>query len=272
MKLPAKGVGHGSVEGVLMISKRPVSFLGGVNTDDGRIIDPESDRQGESFAGKILAFPHGKGSTVGSYVIYQLKKSGTAPLAIVNQKADPIVATGAIIAEIPMIHEVPMGVLADGDRARVNADEGFIELPDVTENNVVTVIATRNEELLILRRSGKVGSFQGKWAGISGAIAEEESSEEAATREILEETTLERGDYEIIVKGEPILARQDDNIWRVHPFLVEIKRGEIKIDWEHDEFRWVRHEDIDSYETVPKLDEVIDFLLKEKDSTSKKVC
>lgn len=272
MILQGRGIGHGTAEGEILLSLKPISFLGGVNPSEGRIIDIESDIQEESFSGKILVFPFGKGSTVGSYVIYQLKKSGTAPLAIVNQNADPIVATGAILAEIPMIHKIPIDILASGDSAIVDANRGSLELPKIDLKTTVTAILRENDRILILKRSMKVGSFQGRWAGVSGGMLSDESAEEAAVREIEEETTLKPEDYSFAVRGEAIYVRHDDIVWKVHPFLVNLRSGEVSIDWEHEEFRWVTQQELQSYETVPKLDTVIESLLNADAVTGKRVC
>ncbi len=130
MKLKGKKVVGGKAEGELIVSQKPLSFLGGVDPETGVVIDAESDIRGESIAGKILAFPRGKGSTVGSYVIYALKKNGKAPKAIIVEEAETIVATGAIIAGIPMVQGIDVSKLKTGQRVRVNADSGEIEVLD----------------------------------------------------------------------------------------------------------------------------------------------
>jgi len=272
MKYQAKGIGHGIAEGEIMLSPMPISFLGGVNPHLGEIIDEESNIRGRSFFGKILAFPHGKGSTVGSYVIYQLKKSNVAPAAILNEKADAVVATGAVLAGIPMLHDVPIDMLAEGDRAIVNADKGVLELPEVVEKQVVTVIIRRRERILLLRRSDKVGSFQGRWAGVSGSISDDESPEEAAIRELEEETALTTDAFTFSSHVPTIHARAEQNIWKVHPFLVDIEDAEISLDWEHDKYQWVTVEEIRSYRTVPRLEDVINLLIKAEKASQNRVC
>ena len=272
MKLNGMGIGHGESEGEVLQVERPISFLGGVEPKTGAVLDRESGKLGESVADKILAFPHGKGSTVGSYVIYQLKKSGAAPAAIVNQKADPIIATGAIISEIPMLSEIPTEILWDGDRAVVNADDGYLDLPDVMENPVVTGILRKGDKILIMKRSNEVGSFQGRWAGISGGVLDAEKPEDAMVREIEEESGLGRESYRLSVTGSPIFARKDTRVWKVFPFLLDIIEGEVSLDWEHDEFQWITVDDLDSYETVPRLENVIDHLLKIERVQKKRVC
>jgi len=128
MKLRGRKIVGGKAEGELIVSRKPLSFLGGVDPETGIVTDAESDIRGESIAGKILAFPRGKGSTVGSYVIYALRKNGKAPKAIIVGEAETIVATGAIIAGIPMVDGIDVSKLKSGMRVRVDADRGEVEV------------------------------------------------------------------------------------------------------------------------------------------------
>jgi predicted aconitase with swiveling domain len=130
MKLKGKKVVGGKAEGELVVSQKPLSFLGGVDPETGIVTDAESDIRGESIAGKILAFPRGKGSTVGSYVIYALKKNGKAPRAIIVGEAETIVATGAIIAGIPMVQGIDVSKLKSGMKAKVDAETGEVEITE----------------------------------------------------------------------------------------------------------------------------------------------
>ncbi len=102
---------EGNASGPALVSDRPISFLGGVDPETGRIVEPGHPLEGRSVAGCVLVFPTGKGSTVGSYVLYRLAKAGLAPAAIVNAESEPIVAVGALIAGIPMIDRVDISVL-----------------------------------------------------------------------------------------------------------------------------------------------------------------
>ena len=126
------------------------------------------------------------------------------------------------------------------------------------EKRVVTCFLESDGEILILRRSERVGSYQGRWAGVSGYI--EKTADEQALTEIAEETNSSQQDLTLIKKGKPLIIK-DDKLgvkWVVHPYLFHINnRDKVKIDWEHKELRWIRPEDIDSYETVPKLKETL---------------
>ncbi|AMM54961.1 DUF126 domain-containing protein [Pyrococcus kukulkanii] len=128
MKLKGRGIGKGVVEGVVIVSRRPLSFLGGVDPETGIITDAESDIKGESIKGKILAFPRGKGSTVGSYVIYALAKGGNGPKALIVEDAETIVTVGAIISGIPLVTGIDIKKLKTGMRVRVNAETGEVEI------------------------------------------------------------------------------------------------------------------------------------------------
>jgi 8-oxo-dGTP pyrophosphatase MutT (NUDIX family) len=126
------------------------------------------------------------------------------------------------------------------------------------EKQVVTCFLESEGEILILRRSEQVGSYQGRWAGVSGYI--EEAADEQALTEIKEETGLGGEDLKLIKTGKP-LTITDEKLgtkWVVHPYLFHIKdRNKIKIDWEHKEIKWITPEDIGNFETVPKLKETL---------------
>jgi len=106
----------------------PISFLGGVDVRTGVVVERGHDLEGKCISGKVLCFPHGKGSTVGSYVLLALKKKGLAPLAIVNEVPDQIVVVGAIIARIPMVVGVDTSALRTGDLLEVDGSEGVVRV------------------------------------------------------------------------------------------------------------------------------------------------
>ncbi len=126
MILRGRSVTRGTGKGAVLVSPAPISFLSGVDPESGRIVEKGHPLFGETIAGRVLAFSHGKGSTVGSYVLYALKKNGKAPAAIVNEEAEPIIAVGAIMAGIPVIDrlEVPLSRLESGAQATVDGDTG----------------------------------------------------------------------------------------------------------------------------------------------------
>lgn len=121
----------GTAEGTALVSPAPISFLGGVDPDSGVIIEPGHPLEGTSAAGRILVFPTGKGSTVGSYTIYRMAKNGTAPAGIICAQSETIVAVGAIIAGIPMVDRVPIELIATGDWVRIQDGTVYVRKSSV---------------------------------------------------------------------------------------------------------------------------------------------
>lgn len=131
MILKGRKVMGGKAEGEALVSIESVSFYGGVDPVTGCITEPGHSCCGENITGKIFVFPMGKGSTVGSYVIYRMKKLGTAPAAIINQETEAIIATGCVISDIPLIDKIeqdPLKVIKNGMYVKVNSDKGIIEI------------------------------------------------------------------------------------------------------------------------------------------------
>jgi predicted aconitase with swiveling domain len=130
-KLKAHIVSRGKAEGYALVSSSPISFLGSIDVKTGIVIEKGHELEGISIKGKVLVFPGGKGSTVGSYSIYQLKKNGAAPSAMINIRTEPIVAVGAIISDIPLVDNLeqnPVTVIKNGDKVLVDAILGSVEI------------------------------------------------------------------------------------------------------------------------------------------------
>ncbi len=128
MNLRGRTIFPGQASGEALVSRMGISFYGGVDPDSGRVTEAGHDLEGQSIAGKVLVFPTGKGSTVGSYVLYRLKHNGQAPAAIINADCETITAVGCIIAEIPCIDQVDITQIATGMRLQVDADGGQVTL------------------------------------------------------------------------------------------------------------------------------------------------
>jgi len=129
----ARAISKGSAEGEAMVSADAISFFGGVDPKTGIVVDKGHPLEGKCVSGKVLVFPRGKGSTVGSYVLLQLKKNNCAPCAIINEEAEPIIAVGAIIARIPMVDKLEGNAYArikDGMRVTVDGTGGMAEIKE----------------------------------------------------------------------------------------------------------------------------------------------
>lgn len=131
MKVNCRSISRGSAEGRVLLSHDPISFLGNVDPQTGTVVEQSHELFGQSIKDSVLVFPHGKGSTVGSYVLYQLSKNGVAPRAMINIESEPIVAVGAIISGIPLVDKLeidPFEILKDGDLVMVDGTNGCIEV------------------------------------------------------------------------------------------------------------------------------------------------
>ncbi|MEM1563106.1 MAG: DUF126 domain-containing protein [Candidatus Bathyarchaeia archaeon] len=126
--LRGRGVIEGYCKAEALVSTMPISFLGDVDPETGKIIEKRHDLYGESIKDRVLCFPHGHGSTVGSYVLYSLAKKGLAPKAIINQKADPVIVVGAVIANIPMVDKIDIDKIKSGDLIEVDAYKGTVKI------------------------------------------------------------------------------------------------------------------------------------------------
>ena len=119
MELIGRIIYKGKSEGEALTTSQPISFYGGVDPDTGEVIEKDHELQGKSVKGKILVFPNGKGSTVGSYTLYRMKKNGTAPAGMINKECETVVAVGAIISEIPCVDKIEISKIKNGDLIRI---------------------------------------------------------------------------------------------------------------------------------------------------------
>src|SRR5512136_3380681 len=110
----------GRAEGVALVSPEPIGFFGMVDAETGIVIEKEHPLAGQAIAGRVLVFPTGKGSTVGSYSLYRLAKAGLARAAIINAESEPIVAVGAIIGDIPMVDRIDSTQIHTGERVSLD--------------------------------------------------------------------------------------------------------------------------------------------------------
>jgi predicted aconitase with swiveling domain len=110
---------------------RRTDFVGGINPFTGEVMEKGHQLEGKRITDKVLVYPTGKGSTGGSYRIYDMAKRGTGPKAIINLRAEPITAIGAIIGEIPMVDKLsqdPTQLIQSGDWVRVEATQGRVKV------------------------------------------------------------------------------------------------------------------------------------------------
>lgn len=132
MELTGRIIKAGTASGRALVSSAPIGFLGGVDPESGVVIEKGHPLEGKNLTGTVLCFPTGKGSTVGSYTLYWMKKAGTAPAAIINAESETIVAVGAIISDIPMVDQIDLAQINTGDLVTVDGQTVSIETQNRT--------------------------------------------------------------------------------------------------------------------------------------------
>ena len=126
--MKGRTIAPGKAEGKAIVSSEPIGFYGGIDIKTGIVIEKGHPLEGKSVKDKILVFPNGKGSTVGSYVIYGIKKNDVAPAGIVNKETETIVATGVILAGIPCVDQIDIEKIKNGDTILLDADNGEVKI------------------------------------------------------------------------------------------------------------------------------------------------
>jgi predicted aconitase with swiveling domain len=122
MRLQGRSIYPGTAQGEALVTTQAISFFGGVDPETGVVVERGHELEGQSISGKVLVFPTGKGSTVGSYTLYRLKCNGRAPLAILNAECETITAVGCIIAEIICVDQLPIYDILTGSLVSIDGD------------------------------------------------------------------------------------------------------------------------------------------------------
>jgi len=134
MKLRGRSIYSGTAQGEALVTSQAISFFGGIDPETGFVVERGHELEGQCIAGRVLVFPSGKGSTVGSYTLYRLKHNGHAPLAILNAECETIIAVGCIIAEIACVDQLPIHNILPGSLVRIDNNLVSIEFP--TNNDI----------------------------------------------------------------------------------------------------------------------------------------
>lgn len=232
MIMRGRAIAPGCAEGEALVLNEPFSFLGGVEGATGKL----HVRDG-NVAGKVFLFPKGKGSTVGSFVMYDLMVHGKAPAAVVNRTAETIVTTGAVIASIPLVDGIDVALVRDGDHLVVDGTRGYVELKGVQFIETVSAAILVDGKVLMLHRPTGARSFPDRWSLVSGKLERGETPEEAARREVKEETQLEVGLPD--AAGTPLLIREQQTVWKIWPLLYRLKAARPVLNHENTQFAWV---------------------------------
>lgn len=193
MIMNGRAISPGKVRGTVIVYPEPFSFLGGVDGSTGNLNVADGN-----IAGKVFVFPNGKGSTVGSYVVYDLMVHGCAPAALVNSSAETIVTTGAVISGVPMVDSVDISLLRDGDIVTVDGNEGTIDVEGVGERRVAIVVPTYGGKIAMKRQDADSHAHGGKLVPIYGFVGDGDAKD--AANEALAQCGI--SDCEV---GEPVV-------------------------------------------------------------------
>jgi 8-oxo-dGTP diphosphatase len=188
------------------------------------------------------------------------------PLAASNVSQGPGVAGWVLEADTaeplpsswsgPVVGGIEPDLVREGEEVELDGGRGLLTLHGVARHDVVTAFLERSDgRILVLLRSARVGSFRGHWAGVSGFL-EEKTPEAQAYREILEETGVTPSALTLATRGRVVFARDGDRVFAIHPFRFRVQTVNIRLDWEHTEFAWVRPEELAQRRIVPKLERV----------------
>ncbi|MDR1405224.1 MAG: DUF126 domain-containing protein [Candidatus Methanoplasma sp.] len=254
--IKGRAISSGKAEGKVLKLDSMFSFLGGVNASTGDLNAGKGN-----IAGKVFVFPGGKGSTVGSFVMYDLMVHGKAPAAIINRLAETIVTTGAVISSIPMADGIDTDLLNDGDYVAVDGDKGTVEIKGTKLVRVVSSAVLMDGKVLILQRPDNAKSFPGRKSMVAGKIEAGETPEAAAAREIAEETRISVSKPDMCLP--PVYVREGDTVWEVYPFLFRVREADPVLNSENTGFEWVSPDRIaDDNLMVPLTYRVINEMLR----------
>ncbi len=126
-----RSMGDMRIEGEAIVTSQPITLLGFVDAVTGKIVEEGHELYGQSIAGKVFVFPKGVGSTVGPYVLLNLKKNNQAPLVVINRESDQGTISGCSVAKIPMVYRLdrdPTEVIQTGDHVVIEIKDGHAEV------------------------------------------------------------------------------------------------------------------------------------------------
>jgi predicted aconitase with swiveling domain/8-oxo-dGTP pyrophosphatase MutT (NUDIX family) len=254
--IKGRGLSPGDATAQAVVCDQYISPLGEISKDGFITSGPCEDT---FISNTILAFRGGRGSTVGSYTFLELKNRNIAPAGLINEEAEQMVVTGAIISDIPMVDHIPLDILLKGDTVTLKGSTGEVSIANVTKKRVATVYLMHKGNLLLLKRSADATSYPGQYSGISGYLEEGETPEQTGKRETQEECNIK--DAKIKATGKDIYVRSDDVLFEVTPMLMTTSRSEVKLNYENSEYLWINPKSLADYQTVPKFKETLARLI-----------
>jgi cis-L-3-hydroxyproline dehydratase len=133
-----RSVVPGAADGELLHADVGLSFMGGVDSSTGQVIDTHHPLHGQTVDGKVLALPSGRGSCSGSASLFELLVNRHAPVALIFRADEPILTLGVILAaevfgvSIPVVRLSPADFAQLRSASRVSVRGGRVTVTDAT--------------------------------------------------------------------------------------------------------------------------------------------
>lgn len=142
---------------------------------------------------------------------------------------------------------------------------GQVDFTNIRWAPVINCVLKYKNKILIVERNKEMRLYPGYWNGISGFLDDNKSLKEKIEEELKEEVSLNKKNIISINLGQ--IFNQEESkykkTWIVHPVLVEVNTDKIKLDWEAQNYKWVKISEIENFKLLPGFDLVIKSLFKQ---------
>jgi len=118
-------------EGEALVSREPICFYL-TDPKTGVVRERSHELAGKNLAGKVLAFPSGKASSVVQIDgLYKLASNNVAPKAMIVKDVETVLVVSAFIAKVPLVDKLEKDlfeVIRIGDFVKVDAENGIVTI------------------------------------------------------------------------------------------------------------------------------------------------
>ncbi len=121
---------HGKASGKALVCKNSIQGWGGMNGEEGTILEKGHIHEGVSIKDRILVLPCSKGSCGWSGQFHACMESGNSPAGWLFSKIDSRCATAASVLKIPVVSDFtecdPCDMINSGDWVEMDGDTGTV--------------------------------------------------------------------------------------------------------------------------------------------------
>jgi len=143
--------------------------------------------------------------------------------------------------------------------------DGRIDYSTFNIAPVITVFVKHEDKILLLKRSDKVRVYQGKWNTVAGYLDELKPIRKKVLEEIQEELGISKENIMSLHIGKyyKFADAEIGKTWLVNPVSVELKKKpDIKIDWEHTEYKWINPAELKKFNVVSDFERGLENAFK----------